>query len=203
MLPVALFDFDETLIRENSLGSLFKAASGRRRLWPQAILAVFDPLCWRKGPRIAIKHRLYKLCLEGLAENQLYPLGEQVANKFEPVTEVQKALREQHDKGAEIWVVTASPELFIRGLLARLELPVSCVIGTRLPTSDGHLTGELTFECSGSEKIKRILSTVREHDTQVALNQGYGNLPWDREMLSLVSQAFVVRKGVVRAFSPE
>lgn len=194
---VALFDFDQTLILENSLGSLFKSVSGHRVIWPYAVPAFFTKKCWSVGVRQAIKERLYKRCLIGISECQLYEHGQKLAHSYTPISEVVGALHKHAAENGEVWIVTASPAPFVRGIIDTLGWPYHRLIGTNLPVVDGCYNGDLGSECSHEEKVININQVVSKQTGLVHLKLAYGNLPPDLPMLSMAEKAFIVTAGKV------
>ncbi|WP_237067147.1 HAD family hydrolase [Microbulbifer guangxiensis] len=193
-----MFDFDQTLIRENSLGSLFKSVSGHRLIWPHAVPAFFTKKCWSAGVRQAIKEHLYKRYLIGISECQLYELGQKQAHSYTPISEVVDALQKHAAGNGEVWIVTASPAPFVRGIIDSLGWPYHCLIGTNLPEVDGLYNGDLGLECSHEEKVININKAVRKQNGLVDLELAYGNLPPDLPMLLMAEKAFIVTEGKVR-----
>ncbi len=196
-MKVALFDFDETLIKENSLGALFKAASGINHLWFHALPVLLKACFSRKTIRQAIKEHLYEKCLSGVEKNALYQHGFACAESFTPNKDVVNKLFEYHRRQLKIWIITASPELFVHGILDRLSWPYDHIIGTQLSSDDGLLTGVFEVECAYHEKIKQIEKVLDVCSDKLFFEYAYGNLPADRAMLNFAVKSFVVSKGVI------
>jgi len=174
---LTLFDFDRTLVRENSIGFLFAGACGCGRsrwpLWRQLLALAGSSQLYRSGLRTAVKHRLYRCCLAGRSEAEIRSIGAGAASRLNPNPAVLGVV------GAKGW-------------------PVARVIGTEPPTAaDGRYTGEIEDECIREEKARRIRQAAfglrdRDHPPIIA---AYGNLPADLPMLALARRGYVVRRG--------
>ena len=202
-MQLALFDFDETLIHENSLNALFKEASGSNLLWMKALPALLSPVLYGQGVKLAIKRQLYKNCLGGVLTQQLEPLGEKIASTFTPIQETLVALKSHCATRDQIWIVTASPELFVRGIFKANNWPFDRIIGTILPERTGKFTGEMGVECAYKEKPKRINEALSELSDPPTIVKAYGNLPADGPMLSMAQQGLVVSNGKIALYSAQ
>lgn len=193
---LALFDFDETLIRENSLGALFKAQGRCGPLWLEASAIFFHDRVYRQGIRQAIKHQLYSRCLAHATDADLLRHGRALAGRFHPIPETLRRLRTLHEDGVDIWVVTATPRPFVQGIVETLDWPVRRVLGTELPTLDGlHYSGWLQGECWREEKVRRLREALADWSGEILV--AYGNAPADLPMLAMAQRGFVVRKGKI------
>lgn len=194
---LALFDFDETLIRENSLGELFSATGRCGPLWWESLAVIGSGRLYRNGLRAAIKHRLYRRCLAGCNEPEIRAIGGRIAPRVTPNQAVVRALEEIATRGGSPWVVTATPRAFVQGIIAALGWPVERVIGTELPTTADRYTGELRDECVREAKIHRIRAAIGQPGEQGTprIRVAYGNAPADLPMLALAERGYVVRRG--------
>ncbi len=197
---VALFDFDETLVHENSLSYLFKYLLGRKPLFFYLFALFWDLRVYRGQLRSLIKHRLYKKSLEGRDAEQVYQAGLVSAAKLSQIKEVVQQMYDLHEKGIEVWIITASPQPFIEGIVAQLKWPVARVIGTLLESEKGKLTGEIGPECQLEEKVRRFNITIEEDALDYCVEASYGNLPVDIPMLNLAQHKFFVENGKLDPF---
>lgn len=197
---LALFDFDNTLIRNNSLPLLFAATNRCGPIWFE-LLAVAGSRRLYRSPRTAVKHRLYARCLVGCDAEEIYAIGERIATRFTANRAVLRALEEAKTQGVAAWVVTAAPRAFVEGIIAAMGWPVERVIGTELPTDvQGAYTGEPPNECIGGEKVRRVREAIARlgyHEEPVVL-VAYGNAPADLPLLALAKRGYVVRHGRIR-----
>lgn len=197
---VALFDFDETLIKENSLSYLFKYLLGRKPLFFYLFTLFWDFRVYRGQLKFLIKKRLYKKALEGRHAEQIYQAGLVSAAKLSQINEVVQQMYDLHEKGVEVWIITASPQPFIEGIVAQLKWPVARVIGTLLESEQDKLTGKIGEECQLQEKVRRFNITIEEDALDYCVEASYGNLPVDIPMLNLAQHKFFVENGKLSLF---
>jgi len=199
-IKLALFDFDETLIKENSLATLFKNISGKKVLFPDLLTLVFNPNTYKKGIKFSIKRKLYRCCISGANEKEMLSAGETSAETLTPIMDVCNKLHELHHQGYQIWIVTATPTLFVKGVVSKWKWPVERVIGTELYHDDGVYTGEFGEECMQEEKVRRIKKEIEKEGHKVSIEVAYGNLPVDIPMMSLALKSYAVEKEKVFNF---
>lgn len=198
---LAFFDFDETLIKENSLANLFKEVTGRKFLFPYVLSLVLQPNTYRKGIKWSIKRRLYKCCLSGVTEKELFSVGRTVSEKLNPITNVTEKLHELYANDYKIWIITATPTLFVKGIINAWQWPVDRVIGTELYQQNEVYTGELGEECMREEKVKRIKKIIDEEELNISIEISYGNLPVDIPMMSLALKSYAVKNEKILIFN--
>lgn len=200
-MKIALFDFDETLIQENSLNFLFKHFLGKRPLAIQLLPLLFKASTYQQGIKVSIKTYLYKKSLNGKVREQLFAAGVALFDKVTPIIEVVDIMKNLNNAGIEIWIVTASPESYISGIVEQLGWPVKRVIGTTIAEQNGMLTGEIESECQEQEKVVRLNSFFSANDERYDIIQAFGNLPVDIPMLKMADNSFYVLNKVVKAFN--
>ena len=194
---VAVFDFDGTLTRRDTLVPFLRRTSGTPRtsvaLLTASLLLVRD----RDAAKQAVLHRL----LAGQEAERVLA----AADTFADVV-IDRGLRASvlervswhGSQGHELVILTASPELYVRPVGERLGFDV--VLGTRLEIGvDGRLTGRLLGRnCRGPEKVER-LRTWLGHRAEVIVH-AYGDSSGDRDLLAFADHGYRVRGG--RLLSP-
>jgi phosphatidylglycerophosphatase C len=201
--PVGFFDFDCTLVLENSLRLFFREIAGRAGVSRHCLsLAALRAMAGRQGMRAGIKRHLYRELLAGRHEAEVTDAAERLASKLTPNRAVIEALEKLAASGGHIVVATASPRVVVKRCLEVLGVTHHLVLGTELETIDGLLTGGmLGGECLGPVKAVRVQGHL---DTRgiYGVTTGFGNLPDDLAMLTLLEQRFVVgRGGIVTSVS--
>ncbi|MCB1739580.1 MAG: haloacid dehalogenase-like hydrolase [Gammaproteobacteria bacterium] len=196
--PVALFDFDQTLVTVNSLGLLFQSVSGRRRLWPMLVPLLYQPASYASNPRSIIKRRLYRRCLGGQDPAVLVEAAQHCASRLRAVQPVLQALESLAGQGHQVWIATASPRPFVERIVRLRGWPVQRVIGTELPVRGGLLTGDIGTECAYRNKARLLLDELARCYASYEVTHAYGNLPVDMPMLELASRRFAVWRGRVK-----
>ena len=195
MKNVVLFDFDETLIFENSLMSMFEYYCDRNKVLGYSILSILDKRLYTRQYKKAIKCTLYRNVLRGQSEESLTIAGVDTANKLTPIRNVVEDLQNYVNLGKEVWIVTASPELFVRGIVESFGWPVNKVIGTKMNSNNGILDGSFDKECEWGEKVERLTAEANNMKGSVSFYSSYGNLPQDEQIISVAKYHFQVKSG--------
>jgi phosphatidylglycerophosphatase C len=200
MNKLAIFDFDETLVKENSLSLLFKYFLGGKPLFLYLLPILINYRIYIGSIREIIKHRLYKKSLNKKSKEQVFQAGVEASKKLTPIQPVIDRMMLLHSQGVEVWIITASPQLFIEGIVAELKWPVKRVIGTLLEEENNVLNGLIGNECQMEEKVIRFSELTKEEKVQCTVEEAYGNLPVDIPMLELAEKKFYVKNGVLCRF---
>ena len=159
--PYALFDFDGTLIRGDSIVRFVRYAHARGLIGAGGLLRA---ALWAALGRT--------FCREELLP-RLYPQGVE-------------ELRRRHAEGAEVLLVTASPSFYLEAL--KEELPIQRIIGTRMHVENGVYTGLIAGEnCRGVQKPLRLAEDLAARGDMVdyASSWAYGDSAGDAPMLAL------------------
>jgi len=188
--PLVAFDFDGTLTVRDSLiaflvwraGVLQSAMSGLSLI--PAALAYF-----RHRDRGRLKSAMLRAFLRGVSlETARDDAGrfarEQAKDLLRP--DALTAWNAWRDRGAQLVIVTASPE-FLVSPFARA-LGAESLIGTRLVLDpQGRLTGALDgVNCRGPEKVRRLTAAF---GAPLDLAAAYGDTSGDKEMLATAREA--------------
>jgi len=200
MKKVALFDFDETLVKENSLSYLFKFLLGNKPLFLYLFPIILDYRIYNGQLKKVIKQRLYKRALSGRDPQNIYQAGRDTAQKLSKIDEVVERMMNLNKQGVEVWIITASPQSFIEGVVDELQWPVKRVIGTLLNSHEGKLTGLIGDECQLQEKVSRFNEVVVQDELRCSVQESYGNLPADIPMLALAENKFYVENAKLLLF---
>jgi len=118
--------------------------------------------------------------------------------RFPINNEVLEILYECKSRGEKIYILTASPEDFVKPLVEKWGWPVDAVIGTKLRSKDGIYTGKLDTEFSGESKgdyVRDMLAS--DYLVKVAA----GNLPHDEPILKLAENSYAVKNGKLLVYS--
>ncbi len=185
MATLALFDFDHTLYRKDSLLEFTKfhcgsgLYTGMLKLLPHLLLMKVGLATNEKT-----KIRYFTHFFRNMDYHQFCASAEKFATERIPA-DINQALMEklqQHMKSAhEVYIVTASVPEWIEPWSKQYNVKV---IGTTPEVIDGKLTGRFsTPNCSGSAKVDRISEIVDVNSFEKIVVYGKG--PGDREMLKL------------------
>ncbi|WP_263831204.1 HAD-IB family hydrolase [Salinibacter sp.] len=189
---VAVFDFDGTLTRRDSLlPFLWHVAGPARFVWNALVLL---PTLLRYAVGILengpAKERVLGQFLAGKPTGEIRAVAksfaaERVPSLLDP--EAIRRLRWHQEQGHMTVLVTASPELYVQPW-AEAE-GFDRALGTRLETKEGVFTGQFsTPNCHGPEKTRRL--EAEGPDLRGATIYAYGNSRGDRELLDMADQGF-------------
>jgi phosphatidylglycerophosphatase C len=197
---VAAFDFDGTLTRADTLMPFLQRLCGTRAL-VRTLAAELGSLTLalaRLGDREEAKAAVLARLLAGRRVDEVTEVVDRYAQRvisrqLRPA--VVARTRWHRDRGHQLVVVSASPELYVRPMAERLGF--DDVLATRLEIADGRLTGRLVgANVQGSEKVHRLRAWLAGRDAEV---WAYGNSSGDRAMLAFADHPFfVTRRGVVQ-----
>lgn len=191
MRKVAVFDFDGTLTRRDTLPEFIRFAKGdaafcKGLLRHAPMLAAFKMGLY---PNWKAKQRIVAHFFKGMPLDEFDGLCEDFFRKkhgellrASAVREVRRLAAEK----AEIIIVSASVEDWVAPFGRYLH--ADKVIGTRVETdADGRLTGRfLTANCYGAEKVRRVEEALP--DRAECHVTAYGDSRGDREMLEYADE---------------
>ena len=188
---VAVFDFDGTLTRKDTLLEFIRFSCGNGHfLWG---FVLFSPILilmkLHLYPNRKAKEKVFAYFFGGWDYGRFKSRGEEFADVIENFKrEEALSLLNQHVKdGAEVFVVSASMEEWVRPWCLRHG--VRHVVGTKIEVDgNGIITGNFLSEnCYGQEKVNRFLEyePIRSAYELYA----YGDSRGDREMLEFADHA--------------
>ncbi len=195
---VAVFDFDGTLTRRDTLLPFLRRTRGASRT---SIALLANSLVLARGMvtggdgRDVGKEAVLQHLLAGQDVEELRA----AATVFSDVvvdrglrSSVLDRVRWHASEGHELVIITASPELYVGPIGERLGF--AAVLGTRLETdSNGRLTGRLDGRnCRGAEKVDRLRAWLGD---EAATVYAYGDSSGDRQLWEFADHAYRVRGG--------
>jgi len=201
---VAVFDFDGTLTKGDTLVPFLTTLAGRA-----AVLGAFarDPLALalgaaRLGDRDAAKERVLTRVLRGRSYDDLRRVGTQFAQRLASagITADARERIEQHRRaGHSVVIASASLDVYLSDVAHALG--VEQLLCSRLEIDDaGRCTGRLLgANCRGAEKAARVRALLTDDDVEV---WAYGNSRDDDAMLALAHHPVRVKRGRFGALAP-
>ena len=188
--PLVAFDFDGTLSFRDSFNAFLAWRSGPARLMlgliallPSLTVYLFD------RDRGRLKAAAVRVFLGGLQKAELDAACDAFAHSslgrrlIRP--DAEQRWRHWRERGAELVIVTASPEAVVAPFARRLG--ADRLIATQLGYgADDRLDGTLASRnCRGPEKVARLEA---EYGDGVRLAAAYGDSAGDRELLELADE---------------
>ena len=179
---IAFFDFDGTITTKDTLLEFVRHHKGSLRLYLGFLLT--SP--WMVAYKLKIisnqkaKEKFLSFFFRNCPLAEFQELCVSFAKEAIPRLIRPKALQEitrLQESGAEVVIVSASPENWIRPWSEETGLQL---LSTRLVVRDGKLTGRIMGRnCHGEEKVRRIREayTLPDYDEIYAYGDTSGDLP--------------------------
>lgn len=187
------FDFDGTLTTSDTLLEFIKYAKGRSRFL--MVFLMYSPLLvmmklhlypnWKAKQQI-FAHLFAGMCIEkfdalcrGFAEENQHLL------RPKGITLVHEALV----AGAQVFIVSASIDNWVRPFFDIRNLKGVQVLGTQIEVEDGKLTGNFkSNNCYGKEKVHRIAEALKSFERSEYEIEAFGDSRGDKEMLAFADK---------------
>jgi HAD superfamily phosphoserine phosphatase-like hydrolase len=101
--------------------------------------------------------------------------------------EMRELVRQLHERGCEIWVVSSSNEWVIRAGMKHFGIPATRVLAAKVELDGENATDRLLRVPSGTGKPEALRELAKK-DIDIA----FGNSRWDTEMLDMARHAVAV-----------
>lgn len=192
---IAVFDFDGTLTRRDSLLPFLQMAAGRGRFcWGLIRMSpVLAAYALKLMPNWRAKEALLAHFFGGWHEQKLQQIGQRFAHQY-----IQKLLRPDAMKRLQWHQAHGHPTVLLSASLETYLFPwgramgFDQIIGTQLETHAGIVTGRFNGKnCYGPEKVNRLEATLGNlsHFDIYA----YGDSRGDKELLTVANHAYYRR----------
>lgn len=188
---IAFFDFDGTITTKDTLLEVIKYRHGAVKLYLGFLLTSPLLVAYKLGviSNQLAKENVLRLFFGKMPLQAFQEHCDAFAREKIPALIRQKALTEIQqlkDAGAEIVIVSASAENWIRNWCNELQVKL---IATELQIKNNAVTGKISGQnCYGEEKVRRIKAAYDL--TQYDEIYCYGDTSGDKPMLSLATIAF-------------
>lgn len=192
---IAVFDFDDTLSKGDSLWPFLCAVAG----WPRCVFAMMEAVALLPvmastamlgNHRSFVKERLLLRLLAGRRIDDIAPAILQLRNWRTWLEPSVTALRKHHDAGHHIVIASGSLDLYLPTLL--VDVPHHALICTKVEVIDGVITGRMPLgNCVRQRKAELVAEYIAANGP-FAESWGYGNAPHDLPMLELMRHKVVV-----------
>lgn len=188
---VAVFDFDGTLTRKDTLIVFLKYVLGLRHF--SYVLLKCSPwlLAYKLKlyPNWKAKQRLFSMCFKGMEYRRFVEYGMSFAAVYPDLLreDAVSALERHLLAGDNVYIVTASMEEWVRPLLAKY--PSLRYIATIPECVEGRLTGRLaSSNCYGEEKVRRFIQCEPLREEYGLLV--YGDSAGDKALMEIADKSY-------------
>ena len=190
-MNIALFDFDGTITTKDTLIDFILHSFGKFKFLIGITLSL-PHLILFKMKLIAnwnAKERFMKFFLKGIDVKTIQDMGINYAKNVIPSlvrSEAQKQIDFHKQNGDKIFIVTASPDIWIKPWAEQHGITV---IATRLAIIDNKLTSKIAGKnCHGQEKVNRIKEIINLDDFDKIY--AYGDSSGDTQMLAIADEKY-------------
>ncbi|PSF37907.1 HAD-IB family hydrolase [Aphanothece hegewaldii CCALA 016] len=189
---LAVFDFDGTLTRQDSLFPFLRMIVGQRQFWWKMLS--FSPVLMGYAlkliPNWQAKEKLLTYFLAGLTKEELQQLGQHFASIYIPKLlrpEAVKCFQWHQKQGHKTILISASLEVYL--LPWAKEMGFDLILGTQLEVYNDVITGRILGKnCYGTEKIKRLQELFENLSDYCVY--AYGDHRSDKELLKIANYSF-------------
>lgn len=183
---IAVFDFDGTITKKDSMMALIRYAFGAKRLSRWVALNIPWLVLMKLGlmPSVTVKERLLSYflcgmhydCFERICDGFFKTIGREILRD-----DALECIRRHKANGDYTIIASASADVWVKPFADCLG--IDRLISSRLEvSSDGKLTGKLIGEnCKGREKVARLKEIFPERTDYVI--EAYGDSSGDKELL--------------------
>jgi HAD superfamily hydrolase (TIGR01490 family) len=190
MKQIVAFDFDGTLTTKDTLIEFIRYACGTRAFLFGFLRYAHLLVLMKLGlyPNWKAKQKVFAYFFEGMKIEEFDGLCQRFAKDNQHLLRPKgiEAIQQALDKGAEVLIVSASIDNWVRPFFNTEE--TLCGVGTQIEIKDGLLTGRfLTKNCYGQEKVNRILA-LYPNRSEYHLT-AYGDSRGDKELLAFADES--------------
>ncbi|MDD3363613.1 MAG: HAD-IB family hydrolase [Syntrophomonas sp.] len=189
---IAIFDFDGTITRGDSLFPFLKYAVGRRYFYfgIMKLSFVFLKFLLRIITNHEAKQKVLAYYLSGKTPEELEQVGVKFAEKINQMVKPEALRRIQWHQDADHITVLASASLEIYLKPWAIANSFDYIYTTHLAVdADGKITGYFEGEnCYGVEKLRRVLALIKKRSDYLVYM--YGDSKGDRELLEYADVSY-------------
>jgi phosphatidylglycerophosphatase C len=187
------FDFDGTLTTSDTLLEFIKYAKGRGRFL--MVFLMYSPLLvlmkLHLYPNWKAKQQIFAHLFAGMRIEKFDALCRGFAEESQHLLRP-KGITLMHEAlvaGAQVFIVSASIDNWVRPFFDIRNLKGVQVLGTQIEVEDGKLTGRFkSNNCYGKEKVHRIAETLKSFERSEYEIEAFGDSRGDKEMLAFADK---------------
>lgn len=187
------FDFDGTLTTSDTLLEFIKYAKGRGRFL--MVFLMYSPLLvlmkLHLYPNWKAKQQIFAHLFAGMRIEKFDALCRSFAEESQHLLRP-KGITLMHEAlvaGAQVFIVSASIDNWVRPFFDIRNLKGVQVLGTQIEVEDGKLTGRFkSNNCYGKEKVHRIAEVLKSFERSEYEIEAFGDSRGDKEMLAFADK---------------
>lgn len=187
------FDFDGTLTTSDTLLEFIKYAKGRGRFL--MVFLMYSPLLVMMKlhlyPNWKAKQQIFAHLFAGMRIEKFDALCRGFAEESQHLLRP-KGITLMHEAlvaGAQVFIVSASIDNWVRPFFDIRNLKGVQVLGTQIEVEDGKLTGNFkSNNCYGKEKVHRIAEALKSFERSEYEIESFGDSRGDKEMLAFADK---------------
>lgn len=187
------FDFDGTLTTCDTLLEFIKYAKGRGRFL--MVFLMYSPLLVMMKlhlyPNWKAKQQIFAHLFAGMRIEKFDALCRGFAEESQHLLRP-KGITLMHEAlvaGAQVFIVSASIDNWVRPFFDIRNLKDVQVLGTQIEVEDGKLTGRFkSNNCYGKEKVHRIAEVLKSFERSEYEIEAFGDSRGDKEMLAFADK---------------
>ena len=187
------FDFDGTLTTSDTLLEFIKYAKGRGRFL--MVFLMYSPLLvlmkLHLYPNWKAKQQIFAHLFAGMRIEKFDALCRGFAEESQHLLRP-KGITLMHEAlvaGAQVFIVSASIDNWVRPFFDIRNLKGIQVLGTQIEVEDGKLTGNFkSNNCYGKEKVHRIAEVLKSFERSEYEIEAFGDSRGDKEMLAFADK---------------
>lgn len=187
------FDFDGTLTTSDTLLEFIKYAKGRGRFL--MVFLMYSPLLvlmkLHLYPNWKAKQQIFAHLFAGMRIEKFDALCHGFAEENQHLLRP-KGITLMHEAlvaGAQVFIVSASIDNWVRPFFDIRNLKGVQVLGTQIEVEDGKLTGNFkSNNCYGKEKVHRIAEALKSFERSEYEIEAFGDSRGDKEMLAFADK---------------
>ncbi len=190
-MKIALFDFDGTITKDDTLIKFIRYAVGDiKTTWGMILLSpMLITYKLKLIPNYKAKQWMLSYFFKGMDEQQFQKVAKEYSLKHIDTMLRPKAMEKiawHKEQGHTIVVVSASIEYWLKPWCDKNDLDL---IATKIEVKNGIVTGKfLTQNCYGKEKANRVKEAYNLNNYDCIY--GYGDSRGDRELLNLANEKY-------------
>ena len=187
------FDFDGTLTTSDTLLEFIKYAKGTSRFL--MVFLKYSPLLvlmkLHLYPNWKAKQQIFAHLFAGMRIEKFDALCRGFAEESQHMLRP-KGITLMHEAlvaGAQVFIVSASIDNWVRPFFDIRNLKGVQVLGTQIEVEDGKLTGNFkSNNCYGKEKVHRIAEALKPFERSEYEIEAFGDSRGDKEMLAFADK---------------